>query len=396
MSSKKAPKPGVNPALRPLLLKPRTSRKLAILEATSPVIAILFAMVVASVALIVARKNPITAYAAMFSYSFGRLDSIATILYKATPLIFSGLAVAIGFRVNLFNIGVNGQYYFGSFCAAVVGFSLKGLPAFIHLPLVILTAMAGGALWALVPIWLKIKRGVHEVITTIMLNSTAFLLVHYFVAGPLLDKTQVISASGAGSPRMRMPLLQPSTHVGTIQDFLTNFGITLPGHLTVNWFLFIGILAAIGFWYLMWRTPFGMELRAVGHNPKAAETAGVNVNKVLFQTFLLSGAVAGLVGLSDLLGYFGYFDIDFPQQYGFTGIAVALVGKNGALGIVLAALLFGFLSRGGMGLQVVARVPMETYYILQGLIILCIVVASEVIRLYTKAQQKKEEASADV
>ncbi len=378
------------------MTKKSRSRRLALLDALSPILAIIFAMVVASIALLIIKKNPLEAYGAMFSFSFGRLDSIATILYKATPLIFAGIAVAIGFRANLFNIGVEGQYLIGAFCAAWVGSAVKGLPGFIHLPLVVLSAMAGGALWALVPIWLKIKRGVHEVITTIMLNSTAFYVVHYFISGPLMDRTQVIGAGGAGSTRIRMADILATGRVPTLQQSLEAIGIHLPAHISVNWFLFAGLLTAVGMWYLLWKTPFGMELRAVGHNPKAAETAGIRPNAVMFRAFLLSGAVAGLIGLSDLLGYFGFLDIDFPRGYGFTGIAVALVGKNGALGVVLASLLFAFLSRGGMGLQVIARVPMETYYILQGLIILCIVVGSEVMRLYAKAQQKKEEASADV
>lgn len=374
-----------------ILKPPKSSRWLAFLEASSPVLAIIFAMVVASVALLIIKKNPFTAYGAMFYFSFGRLDSIATILYKATPLIFAGIAVAIGFRVNLFNIGIEGQYAIGSLCAAIVGFVVKGLPAYIHLPLVILAGMAGGAIWAFLPIFLKVKRGVHEVITTIMLNHTAFLLVHYFVAGPLMDRSQV------GSPRVRMPEIAASGRMPTFADTLQALGIHLPASVSaVNWFLVVGLLVAVGFWYLLWKTPFGMELRAVGHNPKAAEQAGIKPNAVLFRTFMLSGAIAGLVGLSDLLGYFGYLDIDFPRGYGFTGIAVALVGKNGAVGVVLASLLFAFLSRGGMGLQVLARVPMETYYILQGLIILSIVVGSEVIRLYARAQQKKAQVNIDV
>jgi simple sugar transport system permease protein len=369
--------------------------RLALLEFFGPFLAVLFALMVASIALLVIGKNPFVVYGSMVAFCFGRIDSVATILYKATPLIFSGIAVAIGFKVNLFNIGVEGQYAVGAMCASCVGFALTGLPAVIHLPLTILAAMAGGALWAFLPIWLKVKRGVHEVITTIMLNHTAFLLIHYLIAGPLMDKTQVIGQGGAGSTRLQMPAIQPSALMPKLSGALDAIGIHLPSHSAVNWFLVLGLLAAVGFSYLIWRTPFGLEVRAVGHNPKAAETAGIRPGAVAFKAFLLSGAVAGLVGLSDLLGYFGYLDIDLPRGYGFAGIAVALVGKNSALGIVVAALLFGFLSRGGMGIQVLERVPMETYYILQGLIILSIVIGSEVIRRYARAQQKRREAVSD-
>jgi len=367
-----------------------------VLEVSSPVLAVLFAMLVASIALLAIGKNPLQVYGTMVAFCLGRADSVVNILYKATPLIFAGIAVAIGFRASLFNIGVEGQYAIGATCAAIVGFSLKGLPALVHLPLTILAGMLGGALWALVPIWLKVKRGVHEVITTIMLNHTAYLLVHYLIAGPFMDKTQVIGAGGAGSPRVRMPEILASARMPELRGFLESLGISMPQHSSVNWFLVLGLLAAVLYWYFIWRTPLGLEVRAVGHNPKAAEAAGIPPGAVALKAFLLSGAVAGLVGLSDLLGYFGYFDIDFPKGYGFTGIAVALVGRNGALGIVLASLLFGFLSRGGLGVQVLERVPMETYYILQGLIILCIVIATDVLRRYMRAQEKREEAAADV
>jgi simple sugar transport system permease protein len=367
--------------------------KYAILDAVSPIVAVLFAMAVASIALVIIGKNPFQVYATMVSFSFGRADSVASIFFKATPLIFSGLAVAVGFRVGLFNIGVEGQYLMGAFLASWAGFAIKGLPGYVHLPLVILAGALGGALWAFVPIWLKVKRGVHEVITTIMLNHTAFLLLHYLIFDVFMDKSQVV-VGGAGSPRVRMPPIELSARVPNLHDALAVFGINLPAHAAVNWLLIGGIALAVGVWYLLWRTPFGLELRTVGHNPRAAETAGIRPQVVYFKAFLLSGAVAGLVGLSDLLGYFGYLDIDFPRGYGFAGIAVALVGRNSPFGIILAALLFGFLSRGGLGIQVLERVPMETYVILQGLIILSIVVASEVVRRYVRAQQKKEEAAA--
>ena len=381
---------------KPVVLRPRGSRRIALLEVSGPILSVLFAMLMASVALIMIGKNPFAVYGTMFAYSFGRLDSVAYILSKATPLIFSGIAVAVAFRVNLFNIGVEGQYAVGAFFASWVGASFHGLPPYIHLPLVILAGAFGGALWALVPIWLRVKRGVHEVISTIMLNHTSYLLLHYLMAGPLKDKALVGLGTVGSASGVRMAPILDSARVPRLHGLFEAIGINIPAYVSLNWFLVIGIVLAFGMYLLIWKTPFGMQLRAVGHNPKAAEAAGLRSNAVLVRAFLISGAVAGLVGLSDLLGYFGYLDVDFPKGYGFTGIAVALVGKNGALGIILAALLFGFLSRGGMGIQVLERVPMETYFILQGLIILCIVIGSEMVRRFVRAQQKKEEAAADV
>jgi len=260
----------------------------------------------------------------------------------------------------------------------------------------ILAGALGGALWALLPILLKVKRGVHEVISTIMLNHVAFLLLHYLIDKVFRDPGQAVGAGGAGSPRIQMPPIQDSALMPSLHKALSVVGVDLPHHSSLNWFLPLGILVAVGVWYLLWRTPLGLEMRAVGHNPGAAETAGINPAHIYIRAFLLSGAIAGLVGLSDLLGHFGYLDIDFPKGYGFDGIAVALVGRNGSLGTVLAALLFGFLARGGLGIQVLEQVPMETSIILEGLIIICIVIGTEVIRRYARARQKKEEAAADV
>jgi len=375
-------------------MKPET-RRVRVLELLGPVLSVLFAMLVASIALTAIGKNPLSVYGTMFAYSFGRVDSVAYILVKATPLIFAGIAVAIGFRVNLFNIGVEGQYAIGAFFASWVGSAVTGLPAYIHLPLVILAAAFGGALWALVPIWLKIKRGVHEVISTIMLNNTAYLLLHYLMSGPFKDKAAVGLGTVGSNSGVRMARILATARIPGLQGLARLVGINVPNYVSLNWFLIIGLALAVGMYLLLWKTPFGMEIRAVGSNPKAAEAAGINARAVMFKTFLLSGAVAGLVGLSDLLGYFGYLDIDFPKGYGFTGIAVALVGKNGALGIVLASLLFGFLARGGMGIQVLQKVPLETYTILQGLIIICMVVGADIINRLVRARQK-EEAASDV
>ena len=152
--------------------------KILLLQTVTPMIAVLFAVIVSSALILFIGKDPFEVYEIMLEFSFGRVDSIGAILFNATPLIFSGLSVAIGFRLGLFNIGAEGQYFMGALCAAVVGFSFSGMPMYIHLPLAIMAAMIGGALWALVPIYLKLKRGVHEVISTIMLNYIAYSFIH--------------------------------------------------------------------------------------------------------------------------------------------------------------------------------------------------------------------------
>ena len=354
-----------------------------------PAAAVLLALAVGAAAIAAIGKSPWQAYATMLRFSFGRLDSVAIILFKATPLVFSGLAVAVGFRAGLFNIGVEGQYFTGALLASLVGFGLKGLPAAVHLPLTIAAAMAGGLAWAWLPAYLKIRRGVHEVISTIMLNYVAYALINYFVADLFLDRAQGL-APGMGSPQVRMPLVLPTARMPALQGALGIIGVQLPRHVYLNWFFVLGLVMAAVLYLLIERTPTGYEIRAVGLNPGAAAAAGIDPPAVQARAFLISGAVGGLVGLNTLLGYVGYLDIDFPRNLGFTGIAVALIGRNNPLGIVVAALLFGFLDRGAEGVQVFEGVPMDTVVILQGVLILAIVVAAEVVGYRRRRRERKE------
>ncbi len=358
-----------------------------LLELAAPLLALLFALLVGGIFLLAIGKDPLQVYLTMFRFNLSRLDSIGSILYKSTPLIFSGLAVAVGFRVGLFNIGVEGQYFIGALLASIVGFSLHGLPVWIHLPLVVLAGMLGGMLWAWLPIVLKLRRGAHEVITTIMMNHIAYALVLFFITSVFLDTEQEM-VKGLGSPQVRMPKLLETARMPTMHGFLETLGIELPRHVYLNWFFPLGILLAVALFVMLWRAAYGYELRAVGGNPAAAETAGINTQRTMLSAFLLSGALAGLVGLSDLLGYFGYLDIDFPKGYGFTGIAVALLARNSMLGVILTAILFGFLRRGAEGVQAFEGVPMDTIVILEGVIILSIVVAVQIVNWYVRRQEK--------
>lgn len=358
--------------------------RLGLLQALTPLLAILFGFAASAGIILAIGKSPLDIYGMMLRFSLTRADSLAAIFLKATPLIFSGLAVALAFRANLWNIGAEGQYYVGAFAAAWVGFAVRGVPAAIHLPLAIGAALAGGMLWALVPIALKLKRGAHEVITTIMMNYIAGALVLYLLADVFRDPTQ------AGTPRVRTPEFPASARIPPLRPFLEAFGIGIPEHSALNWFLPIGLVLCAVVAYLLARTRFGFEVRAVAANPAAAEAAAIRLGRVQFLMFLASGAIAGLIGLSDVLGFFGYFDIDFPKGLGFLGISVALLARNNPIGVIPAALLFGFLDRGAQGVQVFADVPREVITILMGIIILAIVVAYELLTRYVRAQRKRE------
>ena len=359
--------------------------RLLLLQLLAPVAAILFGALIGSGILVAIHKDPLEVYALMLRFNLTRVDSLAGILLKATPLILAGLAVALAFRAMLWNIGVEGQYYVGAILAAYVGYAVTGLPRMVHLPLALLAGVAGGMGWAVLPIVLRLKRGAHEVITTIMMNYIAGALVLYLLEpGLLRDPAQ------AGTPRVRTPDVLPTALIPPLRPALEWIGLAIPEHLRLNWFLPIGILLCVLFFYMLNRTRFGYEVRAVAQNAEAAEATGIPNRRVQFLMFMLSGGVAGLVGLSDILGFFGYFDIDFPKGYGFLGISVALLAKNNPLGVILAALLFAFLDRGAQGIQVFAGVPREVITILQGLIILAIVVAYELLTRYIRAQRKRE------
>jgi simple sugar transport system permease protein len=358
------------------------------LQLATPIIAIGVAFLIGAVIILLTGKNPFLVYWTMFAFSFGQLDSIGIILYRATPYIFTGLAVAIGFQLGLFNIGAEGQYKMGLLAAAVVGYSLTGLPAVIHVPLTILAGICGGMLWGVLPIWLRLKRGVHEVISSIMFNYIAGSLLHYLLTGPLLHTNQV----GVSQRIMRTPFVLPTAHVPTLHGLFRLIGINMPQYVHANWMLILGIaLCALTYW-LIWRTPFGYELRAVSGNAIAARASGINAQRMAFVTFLLSAGIAGMAGLSEMLSQTGYMSVDFPSGYGLTGIAIALIARNNPFGIIFSALLFGFLERGAQGIQVLAGVPSEVVTILQGVIILSIVIAYSILGRYVRIQKKKEAA----
>ncbi|HTD48032.1 MAG TPA: ABC transporter permease [bacterium] len=357
---------------------------LLLVQAATPMVAVFAGGLIASAIILAIHENPLRVFALMAAFNM-QPSSVASILTSATPLIFAGLATAIGFRVNVFNIGVEGQYYVGAFAASLAAFGLRGVPAALHLTVIVAAAMLGGLLWVWVPAVLKRRRGAHEVITTIMMNYIAFNVVLYLL-GLVRDRNLGSTA------RIRTPLFPPSAQMPRLTPLLNALGASIPSYSTLNWFLGIALALALVVWFWLRRSRFGYEVRAAALNAPAAEAAGINVAQIQFVMFLLSGAAAGLVGLSDLLGRTGYFDIDFPKGLGFLGISVALLARNDPLGVIPAALLFGYLDRGAEGIQAFASVPREVITILEAVIILAIVVAYEIMGRYVRALRKQEVA----
>ena len=297
-------------------------------------------------------------------------------LVQSVPYIFAGLAVALGFRAGLFNIGAEGQIGVGWIAAVVVGFAFTGLPAFIHLPLAILAGAVAGGLWAAIAGFLKAKTGAHEVITTIMLNHISFRLSEWLLCGPL-ELTQ-------GTCRTRDVL--PTA-------FLPRF---LDHPVTVHWgfVLALGAAALVG-WFLF-RTIWGFELRTVGANPHGARYGGMNVAKNYVLAMFLSGCLAGLGGVSQGLGITRNIALGFSAGYGFDSIALALLGKSHPAGVVAASLLFGALRAGAGRMQSLAGVPTEIVQIVQSLVIIFIAAPAIIRAIYRFREARREEGEVTV
>jgi simple sugar transport system permease protein len=275
-------------------------------------------------------------------------------LVVSTPYIFAGLAVAVGFRAGVFNIGVEGQLFIGAVFATFVGYSLKGLPMIIHLPLAILAGALGGALWGFIPGWLKAKTGAHEVINTIMLNWIAFRLTDWLLAGPMQRPT---SGGMPITPEVEASAMMPKFFASPIRFHLG---------------FFIALLVAWLMWFLLFKTTWGFNLRTVGANPNAAKYGGMNVLVSTVAAMSISGALAGLAGANQVLGVTHSLAMGLSSGYGYDSIALALLGNSSPLGVVLASLLFGFLRNGATQMMVATQIPIDIISIIQAFIIVFI------------------------
>lgn len=347
-----------------------------LLALAAPLLAVAAAFVISSLVFLASGENPLRAYWIMVDYGHYS-DSQVWIVNKAVPYYLSALAVAIGFRMNLFNIGVDGQYRLAAFAAAAVGGAIA-LPGALQIILLIVIAMLVGAVWAGIAGVLKTSRGVSEVITTIMLNAIAASVIGYF----LQDGRLAIKDGNL----LHTEFLPESSH---FFSFPTD-------PKPVYGFVVIAALAGFVYWFVLNRTRFGFDLRAVGASEPAAEASGVSVKRMVVISMLLSGAAAGLVGMPTLLNESFNYGTDFPAGIGFTGIAIALLGRNHPVGMAFGALLWAFLDRTGSRLEFEGYAQ-EIVGVIQGVIVLCVVIAYEIVRRYgLRAQQRKvgEELAA--
>ena len=338
-----------------------------------PALAVLFAGLLCAVALLISGDNPFTALAVMIT-QVGEGTTAVDIVNSAAVYYLAALAVAIGFQMKLFNIGIEGQYRLAACVAAIVGGAVV-LPPVVHTVVILVVAAVTGAAWAGIAALLKAYRGVSEVISTIMLNFVATGLIAF-----------LISTDSFGVLRGNNISTQPIAESGQVP------GIPLGSSGMLFGLIFLSAALGVGYWFLLERTRFGFDLKASGESPTAAAAGGVDARRMVIIALLMSGAVAGLVGLPELLGRDLAYTLNSPAGYGFTGIAIALLGRNNPVGIALGALLWAFLDKSALALDNVG-VPREIVLIMQGSIVLSVVVAYEIVRRYELAAEQRRVAA---
>ncbi len=300
---------------------------------------------------------------------FVDITPITETLLRATPLILAGLAVALGFRAGLFNIGAEGQIYIGALFATAVGISLPDLPLLIHLPLAVAAGFVGGAVWGFIPGILKARTGAHEVITTIMLNYVSYLVVDL---------------------ALRQAFYQLPGRDDPVSKFIVPTAILpkLIGDERLHWGLILAIAAAVAVWWLLFRSTKGFEFRAVGLNPSGARYAGMNISRTVVLTMMISGGLAGLAGASEILGTNLRLTPGFSPHWGFDAIAIALLGASRPVGVVFSAILFGALRAGATPMQAQTGIPVDLVVVIQGLIIMFIAAPALVRGIYRIRSEK--------
>ncbi len=316
-------------------------------------LSIIFGLLVGALFLLITGKNPLTTFYWMFYGAWGSPKFIAEMLTRATPLILTGLALAVGFKAGVFNIGAEGQLLFGGITAAVIGAYLS-LPGILHPTLALICAALAGAFLGYIPGVLKVKRGLNEVVVTILMNYVAIYFTNYLVRGPLkygyLPRTKPVLDTA------KLAVIFPSTrlHVGFI----------------------LAVFLSLIFYYLFKNTVWGYEFKATGYNPFAASYGGINTSGMIIQSLTISGALAGLAGGVEILGLHHRFYGQFSPGYGFDGIMVALIGRNNPVGVIFSAILLATLRTGSGLVQLKAGVSKEIVWIIQALIILFVAISS--------------------
>lgn len=332
-----------------------------IISAVAPLTAVITALLLIGILIFSLGKSPFEAYRALFVGAFGTLYDTATSLTRATPLILVGLGAAFAIRGSVFNIGGEGQIAMGGLAATLVGIYVPNLPGYIHLPLALLAGFIGGGIWGAIPGYFYAKRGTNLIITTIMMNEIALGIIQMMVKGPIQEPPGNYPQSPQVLPTAVLPLIIPGTvlHAGFL----------------------LAILFAIILYVLLFHSPLGYEVRAVGENAIAARHAGVNIFATRVLLMVIAGGLAGLAGASEILGSQLRLRPAFLPNYGYEALAVAMLGQTNPLGVFIAGILFGALKAGAGSMQRATNLPMNLITVVSGVIILFVVLAKIMTRL---------------
>lgn len=329
------------------------------MELGRSLLAVGFALVLGALIILATGENPLSAYAALLKGSLGTPQSIANTISKSIPLAFTGLAVMVASRSGMLNIGAEGQLHAGAIAAALCGVGLAGLPGFLLLPLCVISGIAAGMLVGSIPGYFRAKHQTSEVIVAIMLNYICTLFTSYLVNGPFKAPGSVAQTNSVPEGAMMGKLLRNT-------------------QLTTALFLLLATAAVI--YLFLWKTSAGFKIRAVGVNASAAKAAGINAGLFMILAMTLSGGIAALAGVTEVMGKYGRFIEGFSPSFGFTGIAVAILGRSHPAGVLLASLLFGVLDTGALRMGRVTDVSSNIVVVIQSLVIL-LVSAPEIIKL---------------
>lgn len=331
--------------------KPRFHLHPVLVSIAAPIVGIILGLLIGAVLIMIAGADPIEAYKTMFLGAFGGQRQITETLLKMTPLLLIGLGLAAAFRARVWNIGGEGQYYMGALLGGVIALSFPNWPRPLLLTIILVAGVIGGALWALIPALLKVRAGMNEIISTLMLNYIAILFVTYLSRGPLQEPGGYLPMSAQFDPLTRLPQL-PGTRI--------HIGVIL-----------VALLIPL-IYVLLWHTPLGFRLRAVGSRASVARYAGFSVERVIIFALVLSGALAGLAGIMEVTNLHYRLKAGISGGYGFSAVLVALLGRMNPFGVAIASLFFAALIVGAETMHVLAGLPPELAQAIQAVIVLSV------------------------
>lgn len=330
----------------------KRTRQTRLINALSPVVGAAVGLLLGSVFIASQGVNPLSAYGYLIQGAFVGVDSWSNTLLNTVPLGLTGLAVALSYKAGVFNIGAEGQMYLGAIAATIVGTNFEGLPAFVHIPFVMILAALFGGIFALLPGYLKAYRGINEIVVTMLMNYAAIYFLSFLVQGPLREQRTFYPRS--------VRLFESAT--------LPNF----PGtylHMGV----FVLLIASVLLFLLFHRTTVGFNIEASGYNPRALDYAGINVKRLITGTMVASGAIAGIAGAVEIMGVHRRLIENFSVGLGYDAIAVALLANLHPLGVLLSAVFFGGLRAGANTMQIFTGIPVYFVYMVQAFVILFVV-----------------------